>query len=145
MLPSGATVVVNEAGTQLTFYPAFNFTGSDSFTYKVADEGGLVSDSATITVRVIDVVDITSATLRVRRNGSRWNIQGTGSDTTATVTLYLNSVLATNRIGETNIGIGGDWSFNGTSGVAGAAGDAVIAVSSAGGGDVYTLLPGDIR
>ena len=50
------TVVVNGDGT-LTYTPAANYNGSDSFTYTMKDAAGAVSNSATVTVTITAVND----------------------------------------------------------------------------------------
>ncbi len=47
----GGTAVVNADGT-VTFTPATNFRGTDTFAYTVSDSGGLISNEATVRVNV---------------------------------------------------------------------------------------------
>ena len=49
--PANGTAVTNGNGT-VTYTPDFGFTGSDIFTYTVADTQGVVSNQATVTVTV---------------------------------------------------------------------------------------------
>lgn len=49
--PANGTAVSNGNGT-VTYTPGFGFTGSDTFTYTVADTQGAVSNQATVTVTV---------------------------------------------------------------------------------------------
>ena len=53
--PGHGTVVLNSNGT-LTYTPAANYFGSDSFTYRVSD-GGLLSNIATVSLAVAPVND----------------------------------------------------------------------------------------
>jgi hypothetical protein len=55
-MPSDGTVSVNAATGAITYTPASGFTGTDSFTYTVADTGGAVSNEATVTVTVSSVL-----------------------------------------------------------------------------------------
>jgi len=50
-LPSNGTVVNNANGT-VTYTPAKNYTGPDTFTYVVYDNEGVSSNEATVTVDV---------------------------------------------------------------------------------------------
>jgi CSLREA domain-containing protein len=54
--PVNGTVTSNGDGT-FTYTPNPNFYGSDSFTYTIADDGGLTSDEATVTINVTSVND----------------------------------------------------------------------------------------
>jgi hypothetical protein len=47
--PSHGTAVVNADGT-ITYTPASNFTGTDTFTYTVMDDNGATSNAATVTI-----------------------------------------------------------------------------------------------
>jgi hypothetical protein len=47
----GGTVTINGGGTGVTFKPRQNYTGIDTFTYKVSDGKGGTS-TATVTVNV---------------------------------------------------------------------------------------------
>ncbi|MCY9879266.1 cadherin-like domain-containing protein [Vibrio natriegens] len=53
--PANGTVASNGDGT-FTYLPDANFSGSDSFTYQICDEGGLC-DTATVTINVTPVND----------------------------------------------------------------------------------------
>ena len=129
-LASGATLSLSVDGS-LTYTPLFNFTGIDSFTYQASD-GATDSNTATVIINVNDTVTVTSATYRQRQN--RWTIQGTVSDATNSVNVYLNSIDPANLIGAANVNaIDGTWNFQGSSLVTPVAGNTVIAVSSGGG------------
>ena len=53
---TNGTAVANDDGT-ITYVPNANFEGTDTFTYTIADTGGLVSNEATVTVTVNPVND----------------------------------------------------------------------------------------
>jgi hypothetical protein len=126
--------VTLSADGSFTYVPVFNFIGVDSFTYTAADLAGAVSNVATVTINVDDVVAVTSATYRLRQQ--RWNIQGTVSASSSSVDVYLNGA---DLIGSANVdGISGDWSFTGSTPVVASQGDTVIAVSSGGGESAST-------
>jgi VCBS repeat-containing protein len=55
--PANGTVVVNPETGVVTYTPNENFNGTDSFTYTVADNEGLVSEPATVTITVNSVND----------------------------------------------------------------------------------------
>lgn len=54
--PANGSVVVNSNGT-FTYTPDANFTGSDTFTYRVKDPGNAESNTATVTIIVQEVND----------------------------------------------------------------------------------------
>jgi hypothetical protein len=51
--PSHGTTAVNTSTGFVTYTPAANFSGTDSFTYTVKDDNGVVSQPATVTIQVI--------------------------------------------------------------------------------------------
>ena len=128
--PANGTLTLNGNGT-FTYTPNLNFVGTDSFTY-TANDGSAASNIATVTITVIDRFTITSAEYRQRQ--LRWNVQGTVSRPTSSITLYKNSVSPANLIGTANVDpISGTWGFNNTNVAPAVQGDTVIAVSSGGG------------
>ncbi len=54
--PANGTVTISANGTRITYTPNNNFTGTDTFTYKIKDPGGAVSESATVTVNVQEFI-----------------------------------------------------------------------------------------
>ena len=50
--PSQGTASVNSTNGEITYTPTANFTGNDSFTYKVKDAQGLTSNSASVNIIV---------------------------------------------------------------------------------------------
>lgn len=54
--PSNGTVTQNADGS-LVYTPAANFSGTDSYTYRVRDAGGLDSNVATVTITITPVPD----------------------------------------------------------------------------------------
>ncbi|MFQ5648617.1 MAG: Ig-like domain-containing protein [bacterium] len=56
-LPNNGTAEVNVLTGAIRYTPATNFSGSDSFTYTVADDEGLDSNVATVTVVVVEQND----------------------------------------------------------------------------------------
>ena len=53
---ANGTVAITGAGTGLTYTPAANFAGTDTFTYTISDAAGL-TDIATVTVTVTNLND----------------------------------------------------------------------------------------
>ena len=135
-LPSGSTVTVQANGS-FAYVPRFNFVGTDRFTYVASDvpAGALapaLSNTATVTIAVKDVVTVTSASYRQRQG--RWQVQGTVSNTTSRVDVYRVRDGVEDLIGPASVSaIDGTWSLSGTGAVSGALGDAVVARSSGGG------------
>jgi hypothetical protein len=56
--PANGQATVDPATGDVTYTPAADFNGSDSFTYTVKDDDGAVSNAATVTVTIIAVNDI---------------------------------------------------------------------------------------
>ncbi|BAP58128.1 VCBS repeat-containing protein [Thioploca ingrica] len=54
--PSHGTVTQNPDGS-FTYTPAANFSGTDSFTYTMSDDGGTSTSTATVTITVTEVND----------------------------------------------------------------------------------------
>jgi hypothetical protein len=110
--PANGTLTLGADGL-FTYTPTFNFVGVDSFTY-VANDGALDSNTATVTITVNDVVAVATATYRQRQD--RWQIDGTVSNATSSVEVYLDYVDADNPgtlLGVANVDdISGDWSLN---------------------------------
>ena len=50
--PAHGTAVVNTTTGKVTYTPAPNYSGNDSFTYKLKDSGGLFSNVATVSITV---------------------------------------------------------------------------------------------
>ena len=145
---SGATAAGGSyallADGSFTYTPPFNFTGVDSFTYTASD-GTASSNVATVTISVNGTVTVTSATYRVRQN--RWQVQGTVSDATNSVDVYLCPAADCNaqqKIGPANVNaIDGSWNLTGAGAVAPVRGDTVRAISS--GGGVSAAIPVNVR
>ena len=80
--PNGATVrrFINTSTGKatLTYTPATDFTGRDSFQYVVQDTGGLISTPETVTVTV-ENLSINTAVFRPKFG--KWRIEGTSSST----------------------------------------------------------------
>ncbi len=55
--PAHGTLVINTTAGTVVYTPNLNFNGIDSFTYKVQDAGGAVSNIAVVTITVIPVND----------------------------------------------------------------------------------------
>ena len=60
--PVHGSAVVTELDDAVVYTPAPDFNGSDSFTYRVIDDAGTVSEPVTVTVTVAPVNDAPSAT-----------------------------------------------------------------------------------
>jgi extracellular elastinolytic metalloproteinase len=66
--PAHGTVAVSPAGV-VTYSPAANFSGDDSFTYLVRDAAGAVSNVATVSVTVVAVADTPQLTVTPSASG----------------------------------------------------------------------------
>ncbi|MFQ5648304.1 MAG: tandem-95 repeat protein [bacterium] len=56
--PSSGTAQANGTTGVVTYAPSENFSGTDTFSYTVADNDGLVSDTATVSVSVVEQNDL---------------------------------------------------------------------------------------
>ncbi|QDU27265.1 Putative peptidyl-prolyl cis-trans isomerase [Anatilimnocola aggregata] len=80
---AGGTIAISAGGGSVTYTPAANYTGSDTFTYTITDSGGL-SATATVTVTVQNFVPSSLAGF-VFKNGDSGPLEGvtitlTGTD-----------------------------------------------------------------
>ena len=55
--PGKGRTTVNDGTNDITYAPQANYNGSDNFTYQVKDQGGLPSNTATVTITVMAVND----------------------------------------------------------------------------------------
>ena len=55
--PQAGTVTVDDVTNEITYTPRANYNGSDNFTYRVKDQGDLLSNVATVTITVTAVND----------------------------------------------------------------------------------------
>jgi Ca2+-binding RTX toxin-like protein len=85
--PAHGTVAVNSATGVITYTPTANYNGSDSFTYKVKDDDGALSNAATVNVNV------TAAPV----TGSGSPIAASDTATTTKGTAVVVDVLANDR------------------------------------------------
>ena len=72
--PANGTATANPDGT-VTYLPDFLFIGEDSFAYTVEDNGGAVSDAATVSVTVGDELNVITGT-----NGAETRFGTGGAD-----------------------------------------------------------------
>ncbi|WP_445168019.1 Ig-like domain-containing protein [Mycolicibacterium sp. Dal123E01] len=126
-VPAHGTVVANEDGT-LTYTPAGNYTGTDSFTYTISD--GATGNSATVTVTVavpvahpLTLGDFHSPEIQVTANGDVYvigkafvevgdtgmgydeNIVGRlGEDGSITPVIDLNAIVPGSYLADVSVG-----------------------------------------
>ncbi len=111
-IQSGPTVgtITNLAGGEFD-YTAPGSAGQATITYNVADTGGLVSNTATITINIqvpsMETVVIDRAVFRTGKN--RWVIRGTSDIPGSTVTAVLSSDPASPEIGTAVVDVTGAW------------------------------------
>jgi hypothetical protein len=90
--PAHGTAVANANGT-VTYTPARNYLGADSFTYTVKDNTGVVSTTAaTVSVNVtgtLDVIEVTKAQFSAK--SGKWLIQGTTSAAASTLFIRVGA------------------------------------------------------
>lgn len=111
-IQSGPTAgtITNLAGGEFD-YTAPGGAGQATITYNVADTGGLVSNTATITVNIqvpsVETVVIDRAVFRTDKN--RWVIRGTSDIPGSTVTAVLSSDAGNPEIGTAVVDVTGAW------------------------------------
>jgi hypothetical protein len=103
--PANGSAVANPAGT-ITYTPALNFSGSNSFTYTVKGSNGLTSNAATVTVNVAAAAAQAIAVSRAQftLNGTSWRVDGTVTPAPAagtTLTIYNNALVGTSPLATT--------------------------------------------
>jgi hypothetical protein len=130
--PFDGLAVVNADGT-ISFTPAAGFAGADSFTYRIIDSAGLISNNATVTITVNNLA-LGRAELDLRR--LLWNIRGTGTTPGATLTLVAGPDLTGTLIGTVLVDAAGKWQFRGPALNAPAADVTGISISSSAGGEL---------
>jgi hypothetical protein len=113
--PANGLVTVNAVTGVVTYTPKLNFTGTDSFTYTVADNLGAVSLPATVTVNVAGATGTVAVGLAQFRTvvlgaSGDWRIEGTGTPG-AVVTIYVGSTIPGPVVGTIAIDGAGVWKF----------------------------------
>lgn len=114
--PANGTVTVNALAGVVTYTPSLNFSGVNTFTYTVADNLGVRSLTATVTVNVANAtgaVAVARAQFRtVTPNVSGdWLIDGTGTPG-AVVTIHVGVTNAGPAVGTITIAADGRWRFS---------------------------------
>ncbi|WP_169449503.1 tandem-95 repeat protein [Oceanobacter kriegii] len=109
--PGNGAVSVDAATGDITYTPALNFFGSDSFTYVVADDASATSAQGTVTIVVASVNDapVTVADTVILQEDVAHSIGVLGNDSDVDGTLVLTSieVLQMPQHGTTSVGTDG--------------------------------------
>ncbi len=109
--PGNGAVSVDAATGDITYTPALNFFGSDSFTYVVADDANATSAQGTVTIVVASVNDapVTVADTVILQEDVAHSIGVLGNDSDVDGTLVLTSVevIQTPQHGTTSVGTDG--------------------------------------
>lgn len=136
--PANGAAVPNADGT-VTYTPAANYVGTDTFTYSVNDNGGATSNTATVSVSVSSVVTEIVNVRRAQYQSARkqWLVEGTTTNSAAgrTITIRIGRDLTGPIVDTTTVAAGGKWRFQ-LKGAATPVPDATSAISvqSSGGG-----------
>jgi Bacterial Ig domain len=113
--PAHGAVLNNLNGT-VTYIPAAGFTGTDTFTYTIADNGGAVSAPATVTVIVTAPETLTIIRADWTVNKQRYRIDGTssvfGAGLANTVEVRAGSLPTGALIGTATISAAGAWTMD---------------------------------
>ncbi len=100
--PINGTVAINSNG-EITYTPNSNFIGTDYFTYTVKDDQGEVSDPATVTIQVFNVLPIiNNVEIQVEvREGTSAVFRAIASDSTDKLTYRNFGDSNTSEVGQT--------------------------------------------
>jgi hypothetical protein len=115
--------------------------GTFTFTYQVADKAGVLSNPATVTVKVQGAETIVATAAEYRADKQRWKVNGT-STVVANQTITVRPFNGTTTgpvIGTTVVGVGGVWSLDVISSVSPVGYNRVRATSPLGGSGTTIL------
>jgi hypothetical protein len=133
---ANGAVAINPDNT-VRYTPNANFSGTDGFTYTVADgAGGTAVGAVTVTVSAaaVDTIAVADAVFRVAQN--EWRIAGAGSVTGNTITIHLGSTLGGPVVGTATVNAGGAWRFRERPATVPPGAETTISIESSGGGVV---------
>jgi hypothetical protein len=109
----GGTTSVNLNGT-VNYAPPAGFSGNDTFTYTVADNAGLASNPATVTVVIAGTTETVAVALaQFRTTGpgiGDWRVEGTATPNT-TVFIHVGNDLLGPLVGTQLVDAAGKWKF----------------------------------
>ncbi|MFQ5433327.1 MAG: Ig-like domain-containing protein [Anaerolineae bacterium] len=113
--PANGTVTNHLDGT-VTYAPNTGFTGPNTFQYTVTDDGGAVSNVATVTVTMEtvgsgDTITVTAAQYDSRRGN--WLVRGTTAvpGPGNSVTVYIGATAGGTALGTTDVDTAGSWTL----------------------------------
>ncbi|MEJ6484640.1 Ig-like domain-containing protein [Nostoc punctiforme UO1] len=137
---NGKIASIDQDARLITFTPTAGFSGTASFNYTITDAGGLISNVATITVEVGDIISTGSKNQTIQGNeGDDYISAGNGKDTI--FGLGGNDTLLGNNGADTIYGGAGNDLINGGSGadvLTGGTGRDKFVLTSSAGGDTIT-------
>jgi hypothetical protein len=110
--PAIGTAAVNPTTGSITYTPPAGFAGTVTFTYRVSDAQGRLSNTAAVTVQVTETI----ATSRVQFTtvGATWRIDGSTNARVAgeTVTIYVGNTLDPAKlVGTANVSNNGSFTL----------------------------------
>jgi hypothetical protein len=133
--PAGDGIAVLN-GTSFTYTANVGFADTDTFTYTVTVNGEVSNvGTVTVTVQPTEVVSVVRAQLDLRK--LRWDIRGTGNETTEGRTLTVRLGSATGPVIGTATASDGGWRLRATSQTAPTAGTVQIFVVSSSGAPAF--------
>ena len=102
---------VTNNGVSVSYLANTGFSGTDTFTYTIADgRGGVATAKVTVTVsRPVEVIAVTLAEFRT--GGAEWRVTGTSTAVGATVTIHIGRTLTGPVLGTAVVDAVGNWSF----------------------------------
>ncbi|MNN31918.1 hypothetical protein D3C81_1456240 [compost metagenome] len=116
--PTAGRGTVSTNGTTVTYTPPARVTApfTTTFTYRVRDSLGALSNASTVTVNVsprpvVETFTVTAATVTARANNRyTWDISGTSSVTTGnTITVRVTTTTGVQTLGTARVPVNGRW------------------------------------
>jgi hypothetical protein len=108
----GASGQVVNNGVSVTYTAAAGFSGTDAFTYMIADgKGGVAVGAVTVAVQAPVVEQLAVLQFTYLLNGPEWRVAGTSSVPGAVITIHQGATLGGTVIGTATVLANGSWSF----------------------------------
>ncbi len=139
---NGGAVTADGSGF-VTYVPAPDFVGVDTFTYTVADGLGAISNTATVTVTVNNVVAEVITVIRAEFRASRneWRVTGVSSVSAPnSMNIFVGPSATGVQLGLAGVDALGTWAFRERNSATLPNGATTITVQSAGGATVTVPL-----
>src|SRR6185369_7348836 len=114
--PAHGSASVNPADGKVTYSPNPGYVGTDTFTYNVKDNLGVVSNAATVTVTMnapaTESLTVTTAQYIVSTD--TWQVDGTSTTHGGTVQVFNSPTVGVGSLGTATVDGNGSWTFTST-------------------------------